>query len=54
MTQNTDVKLTLRVDLSEKASERFRALKEYYAVNADAELVRILISEEFRRKFGET
>ena len=46
-------KITLRVDLTGVALKRFKAIKDYYGLNADAELVRILISEEYRRRFGE-
>jgi len=46
-------KLTLRVDLTGIALKRFKAIKDYYGLNADAELVRVLISEEYRRRFGE-
>lgn len=46
-------KMTLRVDLTGNALQRFKAIKLYYGLKADSELVRILISEEYRRRFGE-
>jgi len=43
-------KITLRVDLKGVALNRFLALKEYYGLENDTELVRILISSEYQRK----
>lgn len=42
--------ITLRVDLKGLVLERFLKLKDYYGITNDSELVRILISEEYRRK----
>ena len=45
-------KIYLRVNLRGLILKRFLALKEYYGVENDTELVRILISQEYQRIFG--
>lgn len=44
----------LRAKLTNATLERFKRLKEHYGVEADAELVRVLINSEYRRLFEES
>ena len=53
MSENEHTTKTLRVDLKGVSLKRFRVLKEYYGVENDTELVRILISQEYQKRFGE-
>ena len=42
-------KVTLRVDLNEEKTTEFKAIKDYHGLENNAEVIRILISEAYRR-----
>lgn len=46
-------KITLQVDLRGISLKRFKALKEHFGLENDTELVRLLISQEYQKRFGE-
>ena len=43
--------IALKAQLRNEVAEMFNEIKKYYGVEADAELARILIRNEYRRLF---
>jgi len=53
MSNDNRDKITLRVDLKGVTLKRFFTLKERYGLENDTELIRLLISQEYQRQFGD-
>jgi len=53
MSKDKREKITLRVDLKGVTLNRFLALKDRYGLENDTELIRLLVSQEYQRQFGD-
>ena len=46
-------KVSIRLDLDEELAKRFTNIKNKMGIKNNAEVIRILISQEYQRHFGE-